>query len=238
MCKKNVIKRLLIGPIAILILLICGFYVYTLNYYKAQNTAKETVAQSNHYAVKDGSMIIFYPKFRDKDKTAIIFYPGAKVEYIAYAPILKKLADRGITTVLLKMPFNLAIFDTNAADKVYKKLPNIKNWYISGHSLGGAMASKYSAENESRLKGIILLGAYRIKKTTLRTLIVYGSNDKILNKTKLDKTSKILEINGGNHADFGNYGDQKGDGKATITRESQQNQTVEAILNFIDEQKK
>lgn len=92
---------------------------------------------------------------------AIIFYPGAKVEYISYLPLLEKIKQgSNVTCILVKMPFNMAIFDANAADTIIDQFPDIKNWYIAGHSMGGAMASDYASNNQDKIKGLILLGAY------------------------------------------------------------------------------
>ena len=132
------------------------------------------------------------------------------------------------------MPFNLAVFNINAADKIYDKLPQISNWYICGHSLGGAMASSYVGNNSDKVNGLILLGAYPVNDSGLPTLAIYGSGDIKLDLTKLEDVQNKLEIVGGNHAYFGNYGEQKGDGKAVITREEQQEQTVDAIISFMN----
>lgn len=43
------------------------------------------------------------------DATGLIFYPGGKVQYEAYAPLLYHLAENGIFCVLLHMPGNLAV---------------------------------------------------------------------------------------------------------------------------------
>ncbi len=43
----------------------------------------------------------------------------------------------------------------------------------------------------------------------------------------------VLAQEGGNHAQFGNYGPQKGDSPATITAAEQQEQTVEAVSAFL-----
>jgi len=168
------------------------------------------------------------------NETGLIFYPGGKVEAAAYYPLLDKLSKNGITCVLLKMPFNLAVFDIDAADKVYESLPDIENWYISGHSLGGAMASSYIEGNSDKLNGLILLGAYPINNEQLVTLAIYGSEDLGLDKSKLSSMKNVFEIIGGNHAYFGNYGEQKGDGKATISRDEQQKITVDEIIEFIN----
>lgn len=233
--KKNNKKRLkivLLSLLALILITIIGFYIYTLDYYKADDTAIQTIATGGSRTEIQGNLTIFYADNIEND-TALIFYPGGKVEAAAYTPILMKLAQNGITCVLVKMPFNLAVFNIDAADEIYDKLPNIKHWYICGHSLGGAMASSYVEKNAKRLEGLIMLGAYPINNADIATLAVYGSEDIKLDKTKLEQTKNKLMIQGGNHAYFGNYGEQKGDGTASITWDEQQRQTVQAILDFI-----
>jgi len=234
-----------ISVIAI-ILVFCltgAFFIYTSNYYHATAEAVEAMTDTRIVTItyKD-DMIIFSPEV-DSKKVGLIFYPGAKVEYISYAPLMTKLAQKGVTCVLIKMPFNLAVFNVNAANKAISELSSITTWYISGHSLGGAMASTYAANNADKLSGIILLGAYPssdLSKTNLKLLTMYGSNDNVLNKNKLSETksnapsnSLYFEIEGGNHAGYGNYGVQKGDGTATISADEQQNIVTEKIVGFI-----
>lgn len=231
--KHKKLRIVLISVLAFLILLTGGFYIYTLDYYRANDTAVSAMAATNITIERAGSDFVFYPS-ADKDlDTALIFYPGGKVEYTAYIPLLVELAREGLTCVLVKMPFNLAVFDSNAAHRIYQLLPDIKNWYIGGHSLGGAMASSYVGINSGRLTGLILLGAYPINDSSLPTLAVYGSEDIKLDTGKLAGVADVVEIMGGNHAQFGNYGEQKGDGTASITWEEQQKQAVVAIVRFI-----
>jgi pimeloyl-ACP methyl ester carboxylesterase len=119
-------------------------------------------------------------------------------------------------------------------DKVFDKLPTIKNWYIGGHSLGGAMASDYASKPQDKVKGLILLGAYIYGGISpADALTLYGSLDGVLDRTKINYTENVFVINGSNHAQFGNYGLQKGDGAATISSEQQQNKAVDKILEFI-----
>lgn len=232
--------------VVIIILVLCAtgaFFIYTANYYHATDAAVEamTNVQNIKITYKD-DMAIFSPEVNAKE-VGLIFYPGAKVEYSAYAPLMTKLAQKGITCVLIKMPYNLAIFNVNAADKAMSAVTDITTWYISGHSLGGAMASSYAANDADKLKGIILLGAYPssdLSKTNLKLLALYGSNDNVLNKNKVSETksnapknSLYFEIQGGNHAGYGDYGVQAGDGTATISADEQQNIVVDKILGFI-----
>ncbi len=171
--------------------------------------------------------------------TALIFYPGAKVEYTAYAPIMMELAENGVDCFLLEMPYHMAIFGMNRADDILSAY-SYESWYISGHSLGGAMAASYAAGHTEELDGVVLLAAYATKSLDdLPVLAIYGSEDGVLNMEKLETGQQYAEdyaeicIDGGNHAGFGCYGAQSGDGTASITQEEQWAQTVKAILDWI-----
>lgn len=228
---KKFIKRLLFTIIFIILSIITIFLIYSLNYYKADETAKEILRKENIKIEKN--IITLYPE--TNYNTGIIFYPGAKVEYISYLPLLNKLTEQGYVCFLPKMPLNFAFFDYNVADNIINNNPNIKNWYVSGHSLGGAMASYYTSKNLNKVNGVILVGAYVYGDIPLdKTLVLYGSNDLILNKEKLKNTDNEILIKGGNHSMFGNYGHQKNDGKGTITTEEQQEITVNFINEFIN----
>jgi len=176
--------------------------------------------------------------------TAIVFYPGGKVDEKAYAPLLKQIAESGIDCFLLSVPFHLAIFDVDAADRVLSAY-SYEHWYLGGHSLGGATACMYAAENADKIDGLILLAAYStvdLSQTTLSVLSIYGDCDGVLNREKLNEGWSLLPsdytetvIEGGNHARFGVYGTQKGDNDASVSAEEQQNITCEAIIRFIEQ---
>ncbi len=80
----------------------------------------------------------------------LIFYPGGKVEYTAYQPLMAACAERDILCVLVEMPFNLAVFDINAADGIQEQYPEVGHWYIGGHSLGGSMAASYLSKHTEK----------------------------------------------------------------------------------------
>lgn len=231
---NKAIKITIISVLSVIVLAMGGFYFYVMDYYKAQEvvSAEVLVADYGTTTQEVEKLTIFTPK-ENPTKTGFIFYPGGKVESTAYTLLLSQLANKGITVVLVKMPFNLAVFDINAANDAIEEVEGIDNWYLGGHSLGGAMASSYFEQNGEKVKGGVLLGAYPTNLANTPILAIYGENDKLLDRTKLRSVHTTTEIEGGNHAYFGNYGEQKGDGKATITRESQQQQTVLAIMEFI-----
>ena len=216
--------------LAVLILLAGGFFWYVSNYYRAEDVALEVLASGDHLEVRD-DLTILSPSY--PTDTAIIFYPGAKVEGTAYLPLLDQLRQTGLTCVLVEMPFHLAIFDADAAEDVMEQFPDIQHWYIAGHSLGGAMASQFAADHPDEIDGLILLGAYLYGDYSPEdTLTVYGSLNQSV-EDEIDYTENVVEIQGGNHAQFGNYGPQKGDAPATISAEEQQARTVEAVAEFI-----
>lgn len=136
---------------------------------------------------------------------------------------------------MVHMPFHMAIFDANAAEKVISQFPEYQNWYIAGHSMGGAMASQFAAEHPDQVDGLILLGAYLYGDYPAEnTLTVYGSLNQSVEE-HIQYTENIVEIEGDNHAQFGNYGPQKGDPPAAITAQEQQAQAVDAIESFLQE---
>ena len=228
------IYKLLICFAILLILLTCAFFFYVSDYYHADSVV-HAISQSADYS-EENSYTVIYPE--NPNSAGFIFYPGGKVEESSYLPLLEKLSKNGLTCVLVKMPFRLAVLDINAADDIYLLFPEVKTWYIGGHSLGGAMASSYASSNQVKIKGLILLGSYIYGDfAPQNALTIYGSNDLILDKSKISYTENIVEISGGNHSYFGNYGDQRGDGVASISQDEQQNITVEAILAFINKDK-
>lgn len=220
------------------ILLIC----YSLQYYKVtyeaeaylESTDTVFVSKENGYLLFDGP----------GTETAIIFYPGALVEYTAYAPILHKLSQAGIDCFLVDMPYHMSIFGTNKADKIIKQY-SYNHWYMAGHSLGGYSASSYVKKHMDEMDGLILLASYpsgnlNENSTALKVISIYGSNDSVLNKERFEKGRLHMPtdytescIKGGNHAGFGSYGAQAGDSPADITPSEQWNATVEEILKVI-----
>lgn len=227
-------KKLKIAAIVLGVLVLLGggaFGVYVSDYSHADPAAMALAADPAQVR-EEGNLYVLEP---EADPTmGLVFYPGGKVAAEAYLPLLDKLRDQGVLCVLVKMPFHLAVFGKNRADEAFAAFPDVEAWYIGGHSLGGAMASSYLSDNPDSADGLILLGAYIYGNVDpSRALTIYGSEDGVLDRTKIDYTQNVLVIEGGNHAGFGDYGPQKGDGSALIPAEVQQQETVQAILAFM-----
>ena len=221
--------------LAAVALVAAGFFWYVSDYYRADEIALEVLARDGGVTVQD-DLTVLSPSY--PTDTGLIFYPGAKVEGTAYLPLLDQLRQTGLTCILAKMPFRLAIFDADAAQDIMAAFPEVDHWYLAGHSLGGAMASRFAAGHRDEVEGLILLGAYPYGDYPAEdTLVVYGSLNQSVEE-HLDRTENVVEIDGGNHAQFGNYGPQKGDPPATISSQEQQKQTVTAIQDFLERTRK
>ena len=238
-CERShsVRKRWLwIIPVSVIIISCVIFFIYVEQYYHSDEAAHSALKSDETVAVVQTEYGWLFDGPSETD--ALIFYPGGKVEETAYAPLLHRLAGQGMDVCLVKMPFRLAVFGVNKADHVMKQ-HDYDHWYIGGHSLGGAMAASYAAAHSEQLSGVFMLAAYPSKPLdgNIRARIIYGSEDGVLNRTRLEKANQYLPgdsaiyvIEGGNHAQFGNYGIQDGDGAAAISAEKQQLRTAELIL--------
>lgn len=228
--KRN---RLVLGigiPILAVALLLGACLIYLESYYHADAEAVETFADDRTVAeitLANGDTV-FDP---GGACTGFIFYPGGKVEETAYAPLMRAIAADGVMCVLCRMPFRLAVLNLHAADSVREAYPDIEHWYIGGHSLGGVIASTELAKHRDVYDGLVLLGSYAnedLSAEAVRVLSVYGSEDRVLsreayeqNRKNLPKETTEIVIEGGCHAYFGMYGQQRGDGVPTVSNEEQ-----------------
>ena len=235
------IKKALLIFLAVVLVVTLVFGLYVGDYYHADLETIRNLSLEVEYdrmeQLEDGSLV-FYPTEYD---TAVIFYPGGKVEASAYIPLMEHCAREGILAVLMPMPFNLAVLAKDAAEVIPAQFPEVEHWYMAGHSLGGSMAASFASENTAWVDGVILLAAYSTEDVSgLPVLSIYGSEDGVLNMEKYEQYRENLPadvseviLEGGNHAGFGLYGEQDGDGVASITNQEQIEQTAKLIAEFV-----
>lgn len=243
--KKRKINKNIFKVVAVVVIIaLVGTMAWLLNAYEPQDVARENLVSNSEVEVVEGDITEFIPK-DVVSNTGVIIYPGARVDVKAYAPLANRLAQNGYKVFAVDMPFNMAIFSSHKADKVIDENKDIENWVIVGHSLGGAMATNAISTN-NKIKGIVYLASYpsgdKIKDSGAEVLAIWGSKDGVINfdnmikaKENLPKDTKYVEIEGGNHSAFGDYGLQKGDTKSIISEDKQLDITVESICNFISD---
>ena len=234
-------QRFQIALAAGLLAVVVGCGLYLRDYYPAGEAALTALEPDAEVTVlADGNTTAFVPK--NGAELGFVFYPGGKVEHTAYAPLLRQLAEKGVLCVLVEMPFRLAVLDQNAAKEIPGQYPEVTEWYIGGHSLGGSMAAACAAEHTELFDGLVLLAAYStedLRETGLRVLSAYGSEDGVLDLENYEEYRRNLPesvsetvIDGGNHACFGSYGPQDGDGTPRIPAEQQMKETAELLVDF------
>lgn len=232
---------------AIILVIAAGLTAYIRDYYHATITAQEAMVGDDTVTVTDEEDYVYFHNQKSETdggdiQRGIILYPGAKVEHTAYAPMLRMFAEAGYEVYLAKMPCRIALLGINAADEIMEAAPEVEEWILMGHSLGGWAAAQYAEAHTDQVHGLVLLAAYSQKDLSdsgLTVASIYGSNDQVLNQKNYEKYRSNLPadvtefvIEGGNHAGYGYYGEQRGDGSADITRREQQNAVVDLICHI------
>jgi len=192
-----------------------------------------------------GPWLVFRPAGSGAPSAGMILYPGGRVDARAYAPLAHSLAGSGYLVVVVPMPLNLAILGANEAAEVIRAYPETDSWAVGGHSLGGAMAARFALQHLTLVDGLFLMAAYPAATDSLAgndiaVVSVFGTEDGLATPAKIEASRPLLPastswvaIAGGNHAQFGWYGDQAGDNPALVSREEQQAQLLEAALELM-----
>jgi hypothetical protein len=237
----RIIKRIALGLLIVVVVMGLGFVVWAETPLGPAPEALAALESDSNMIVTVEKFITFKPASLQPE-TGFIFYPGGRVDYRSYAAPLRAIAEQGYLVVLVPVRLNLAFFDINAAKPVFEKYPEITYWVTGGHSLGG-VASALFAKDYPEIEGIIFWASYpaddSLKNSDLKMLSIYGTKD-MAGMAKFDETKPLLTANaeyvvidGGNHAQFGDYGPQPGDNEAEISRAEQQTQVVSAVVSFL-----
>ena len=241
---KKAIKISLIVILAVMIIGAFGMVLWSkISTYPAGLTAQTALESTSRVTVAQDPWIIFSPV--EMGETGLIFYPGGLVEPTAYAPILQRIAEDGVLAVIVPMPLNLAIFNPGEANAVMGHYPHISRWMIAGHSLGGAAAAIYAENHPTKIEAIALWDSFPpnsadLSQTEIRALSIFGTTNGEPNTDNFDDKRHLLPegtvfvpIEGANHAQFGDYGPQKGDVAASLSLAEQHERVTEIMLDFI-----
>lgn len=236
--------KALIGILLVLAVVFAGFIFWAETPPPPMPEAIDALKSDSSVAVSVGNWLVFAP-VSSHLSTGFIIYPGGRVDFRSYAYAAHAIATEGYLVIIPKMPLNLAVFGIDTANEIVEQYPDISSWAIGGHSLGGTMAAQFAAENPSKIKGLVLWAAYPasgtdLSKSNLSVITIYGSNDGLVSTTQIDDSLRLLppstvrvEITGGNHAQFGWYGEQAGDNAAAITIQAQQNLIVKSTIQLL-----
>ena len=240
--------KILIIVLLVTLVIFTGFIVWAETPPSPMQQAINVLKSDSNVTVISGQWLTFKPITTNYTE-GLIIYPGGRVDYRSYAPLAHAMANEGYLTVIVPMPLNLAVFGANSANDVIASHPEITSWVIGGHSLGGTMAAQFAYQNPSKIEGLVLWAAYpasgnNMSSYKLHVTTIHGSNDGLVSTAQIQSSLEMLpptavyvEIQGGNHAQFGYYGDQSGDNPATITREVQQSQTLNATVELLQDLK-
>lgn len=235
----NLLKRILTILTSIFLLLVLVLAIYASNPYQPLADMDEAIEALDTDAIATNEGINYISYTVDNPIKNIVFIPGGLVNPHSYDYLAVQLARSGYNVTIFKPFFDLAILTPNLASKYLSdELDNI----IIGHSLGGVVASMIAAKEES-ISTVILMGSYPIQDISNKhTLIITAEFDIAMDQEAFDQSlqnvnsdTEVVDISGGNHAQFGWYGPQKGDGEATISTLQQQSIILGAILDFINE---
>ncbi|MAT45676.1 MAG: alpha/beta hydrolase [Anaerolineaceae bacterium] len=229
----------------VLMVAVAGFLVWAANPASPEAAALAALESDSQVQVSYYDQGILFTPLEDQKQTNLIFYPGGRVDYQAYAPTMHKIAAQGYPVYLVRMPLSLAVFAPNRAENIISQASQDSEWVIGGHSLGGAMAANFAYQHPDQISGLLLWASYPTESNSLmgadiKVTSISGSLDGLATVDDINNSvwflpadTQFVVINGGNHAQFGYYGPQKGDNVAEISREAQQEQILEASLNLL-----
>lgn len=246
---KRFLKWTAVALLVIVLSIIVGTYYWaTTSVATPGATAIQAMQSDSHVTVTvtDNELVVFRP-VGIQPGTGLILYPGATCDVRGYAPVLRRLADRGYLVVGVQMPLNMAILAPDRADQVRAAFPEIKRWVIAGHSMGGAMAARYADLHPDDLAGLILWDAYPPANHPLvdvhypvwliHRATADGHPPKRFEEFRnlFPAGSTWVPLPGGIHMQFGSFvgGGYTEEWTATITPAVQQDLIVTATLNAL-----
>ncbi len=240
---KRVTRTVLLSIAALIVIVVVGFVAWAQTGVMPADSQPlaEVMANPGVTVTENGAAIVMAPTGQASG-VGLVFIPGAKVAPAAYLYKLSAAVNNGGLTVVITKPIlNLAFFDLRPLSRFTDEAPGVTTWFVGGHSLGGVRACQYA--QQPQVRGLILFGSYcanDLSELDLTVLSISGSEDGLSTPQKIRKAAHLLpanatfvEIDGANHAAFGNYGEQAGDGRATVSDEHVRVAITSEVLSVV-----
>lgn len=229
------------------------FTLWMANSFRARGFDKSILESDSRVTVAETSRFISFRPNASSQPVGLIFFPGGMVQPEAYAPMSRTIAEQGYSVFIVKLPLGSAPLKSQEADVINQVLEiissneAIQHWFVGGHSRGAAIASRFAYAHGDYFYGLILIGtshpkeqAFDLSNTTLTVTKIYATNDGLASLDEVEDNAIYLPANttwvlieGGNHSQFGYFGKLLFDNPATISREQQQELTIDAILSAL-----
>lgn len=237
-------KKIFLIPIIFIMAILSTSIIWGVTPQGPSAEIDQYLVDNNNVTVRNERWLTFFPE-ESSYQTGLIIYPGGHVDYRSYAQIAFSLAKKGIPTVIVPMPLSLAVLNSDAASEVITAYPEINQWVIGGHSLGGTMAANFAYKHPDAISGLVMWGAYPadsndLSNSNIPVISIYASEDGLSSveditsrRHLLPSDTQYILIDGGNHSQMGWYGDQRGDNPAFISRADQQLELINATWGFL-----
>ncbi len=239
--RRPVLKGVLWGLVIVLVLGAGGIVAWSqIGVMPAEPEPLASVRENPAITIEDAEQGIVLAPADSESDLGLVFVPGAKVDPWAYAAILQGLAEDGVTVLITRPWLNLAFFDPRGLDSFTSAAPDIDEWGVGGHSLGGVRACQLATDADA----LVLFGSYcatDLSASDLPVLSLAGSHDGLSTPEKvadardqLPADAEMIEIEGASHASFGDYGPQAGDGTPTISSEEMHSEVTDRVGAFLE----
>ena len=241
--RRRALRITLVSIVSLLVLAVAGILIWAnVGVMQAEVGPLDKVRTNPAVEVQETANSFILSPTAGASTTGLVFIPGAKVSADAYLYKLSgAVVESGITVVVTKPILNLAFFDQRPIDTFTDQVPGISSWYVGGHSLGGVRACQYAAQPD--VSGLILFASYcanDLADVDTRVLSLSGSADQLSTPDTIMDAAHLLPtsttffpIDGANHARFGDYGVQAGDGIATLDSSIVRDVIAAEITSFI-----
>lgn len=231
--------------LAVVFVAIGGILIWSTITYPASEAGLAAARADDRIAIDDTADRVVLTPTDDSaplDGEGLVFLAGAKVEPLAYVSTFRELAAEGVTVVIVRPILNFAIIDPRPLSDFTAAAPDVTTWSVGGHSAGGVRGCTYAEDPEVRR--LVLLASYcslgdLSDRTDLAALSITGSRDGVLNadaaaesRSLMPADTEYVELDGVNHAQFGDYGDQAGDDPATTTDDEARAEIADVLTAF------